>query len=760
MRQGHRGRSIIARPRGIGLPPAVVSVEPSLGDLYGGVRLTLTVQGTVTGVSVGGAPCTNVVQTGETVRCTSPQTTAGLKAIVVSGAGGDSEPLTNAYEAWHPTVDYPAARVYQADQGVTSAGTATRHRFGATSYDSMAGAKYGAHRPGPDPAPNTFIAAGSNLATDGQGMVELPSGRILLAGGAPAGHAYQVVNTIWKSDDRCKTFQELLPDRPASSTCPAPAHTWGLFRMAYGGTDYVYSLGGDPFTPTGDVFRIPCSALDVGGNPNTAWERVSTTCPTSGLALFLYGHLAGVIYVGAGQTSIQDSGTVSKAWHKSTDGGATWTSMGNIVPANVYGAQLGPLPVKDGKLWIASSGRYHSTINEFSNAVVTFDGTNFATVLADGHGQFPKSRYHSVVVDSAGKLWRFNGTTWNGSVLVGDTKTAHYSSDGSTWTAYTDLPWNNTHAQAAIASSDGIYVTDGFQSARVFAVREHTGQLVSAWNDLGSAAKHLSQSDVTGAKKPIKDPSAFGSQPGLVFTRGQLLTLGAPDRGISGGVLEEYVFGKTTSFDTQATQGTNPSSTFVGAINGSSWNNFGTFVTNLAVNAASNASPIVIGTTDPHGLATGDVVPVFAVLGNTAANGKWTVTVLSATTFSLNGSTGNGTYQAGTGLAVVESLRYKHFASGWQTVSRASGICNDVARMMGVVQTASFVRLYTGAVQRGADAAGGFDTSWTGFDSVGAGYLESDYAELVLGAKVVLPHGVVSPNSFRIKLDMWGLKFS
>lgn len=63
-----------------------------------------------------------------------------------------------------------------------------------------------------------------------------------------------------------------------------------------------------------------------------------------------------------------------------------------------------------------------------------------------------------------------------------------------------------------------------------------------------------------------------------------------------------------------------------------------------AITNATNASPIVITTTVPHTLATGASVNVAGVLGNAAANGTWTITVLSTTSYSLNGSAGSGAY--------------------------------------------------------------------------------------------------------------------
>lgn len=64
------------------------------------------------------------------------------------------------------------------------------------------------------------------------------------------------------------------------------------------------------------------------------------------------------------------------------------------------------------------------------------------------------------------------------------------------------------------------------------------------------------------------------------------------------------------------------------------------------VTNATNASPIVI-TSASHSLTSGQKATLSGVLGNTAANGSFVITVLDANTFSLNGSTGNGAYTSG-----------------------------------------------------------------------------------------------------------------
>jgi hypothetical protein len=81
------------------------------------------------------------------------------------------------------------------------------------------------------------------------------------------------------------------------------------------------------------------------------------------------------------------------------------------------------------------------------------------------------------------------------------------------------------------------------------------------------------------------------------------------------------------------------------------------------VMGASNAGPIVITTNYTHGLQTGDTVLVSGVGGNTNANGLFTVgTTVTATTFSLDGTTGNAAYTNG---------------GQWQQVHRISDAKHD-----------------------------------------------------------------------------------
>jgi hypothetical protein len=82
-----------------------------------------------------------------------------------------------------------------------------------------------------------------------------------------------------------------------------------------------------------------------------------------------------------------------------------------------------------------------------------------------------------------------------------------------------------------------------------------------------------------------------------------------------------------------------------------------------SITGATNASPIVI-TSASHGLTTGARATISGVGGNTAANGTFTITKVDANSFSLNGSTGNGTYTSGGTWNVTGLYKYSIDATG------------------------------------------------------------------------------------------------
>src|SRR5262249_31599894 len=74
---------------------------------------------------------------------------------------------------------------------------------------------------------------------------------------------------------------------------------------------------------------------------------------------------------------------------------------------------------------------------------------------------------------------------------------------------------------------------------------------------------------------------------------------------------------------------------------------------NTPYTGGGNWSADIVLTSSNHGLVTGQTVNVTGALGNTAANGTWTVTVIDADHFTLNGSASNGIYVGGGTWTVV-----------------------------------------------------------------------------------------------------------
>lgn len=91
--------------------------------------------------------------------------------------------------------------------------------------------------------------------------------------------------------------------------------------------------------------------------------------------------------------------------------------------------------------------------------------------------------------------------------------------------------------------------------------------------------------------------------------------------------------------------------------------------TTRVVLVASNTTPIQI-TSIAHTLQSAnfpaDRITIQGVLGNTAANGTWTITRVDADNFTLNGSAGNGAHVLGTGTWSIDSGLNPRFKPGGQ----------------------------------------------------------------------------------------------
>lgn len=91
----------------------------------------------------------------------------------------------------------------------------------------------------------------------------------------------------------------------------------------------------------------------------------------------------------------------------------------------------------------------------------------------------------------------------------------------------------------------------------------------------------------------------------------------------------------------------------------------------VPITGATNASPIVV-TQVAHGYTDGQVIVVWDVYGNHAANGVWTVANKTDDTYELAGSTGSGTFLSvgdrATYLSVVAETAIAHVSNGMYAV--------------------------------------------------------------------------------------------
>ena len=97
--------------------------------------------------------------------------------------------------------------------------------------------------------------------------------------------------------------------------------------------------------------------------------------------------------------------------------------------------------------------------------------------------------------------------------------------------------------------------------------------------------------------------------------------------------------------------------TIAGALGNTAINGTPSLEGSGSIASVTAGSPITIVTPYAHSLSSGMTIAISAVVGIAAANGTWTITVIDAVTFTLNGSSGTGTYVSG-GMWSLPSATY------------------------------------------------------------------------------------------------------
>ena len=98
----------------------------------------------------------------------------------------------------------------------------------------------------------------------------------------------------------------------------------------------------------------------------------------------------------------------------------------------------------------------------------------------------------------------------------------------------------------------------------------------------------------------------------------------------------------------------------------------------MTISAATNATPIVATLGASNHLQAEERIGVFGVTGNTAANGIWTFKRVTATTFNLVGSVGNGTATL-TNAVVAAIMDRTRFMKGHAAAVHAHGSADQIA---------------------------------------------------------------------------------
>lgn len=304
---------------------------------------------------------------------------------------------------------------------------------------------------------------------DGAQLVQLGTGRILMIGGwnpedlwGPLGGlgsgngGDRTTNEVWASDDLGVTWQLLLPHESVPPTSGPnarflPGHTVGLTTF----DGHAVLIGSDPNNAQEDYLGDVWQESENG----TRWTRVSTSAPTLGRALFMCGTYKNAIYIMGGQGSLFDPSTALNDVWRSTDGGVSWTRLPDA-PWSPRGIVYRPVE-HAGKLYIIGGGRYASDpyVPTAFNGVYAFDGTNWETILPDGHSQFEAS-FYDAMTSASGRLWLFNGYDSDRDVEL--SRAMFSDDDGAHWTPFADGSGGaESHADAVLVTQDRILRISG-----------------------------------------------------------------------------------------------------------------------------------------------------------------------------------------------------------------------------------------------------------------------------------------------------------
>lgn len=482
---------------------------------------------------------------------------------------------------------------------------------------------------------NTTIAAGSNGAS-------LPQTTINVVSTAPSNSA----------------------PFPSSGTIfvPTNAGTQTVTYTGITGTTFTGCSGGTGTMSTGGVVWTNQSPIIVAGNTHgySTGQKVTISGVAGNTAANGTWIITTVNNVSSAGTSFSLNGSASNGGHTAATGvsniqgypgddvsynsrillqsphSSGWQVRIAVEPSatnmpaftvtvGLNGTALGDFPV--------NSPQTHPSQFFDNNPVVA---TGF-TSLHVGGGHFGTASRTSIVGDDTGQIvlvyTRSTGGTNNGIMIFGvpDNEPSPASTDEERFFCYGSAGQVVSPDFGTIAMRIGSGLNIGMSMKRGVPSFTH----LTGWANL----------DGTSATSPLFSSNA-GDSAFISATEVLPIEIWAginTDVGLTGGTVPPF-------FYDQKFMGTAPL-----LRNGRT--NFGNFtlttedVVAHSITAATNATPIQITTGIANALVTGQTVTISGILGNTAANGTWVVTVINSTNYTLNGSVGNGTFAGATTIA-------------------------------------------------------------------------------------------------------------
>ena len=253
---------------------------------------------------------------------------------------------------------------------------------------------------------------------------------------------------VWRSDDRGKTWVQLLEDAEASSLWKNRAYFQAVTK---GG--YLYVIGGQNFilvdnecppfptdppcpevVPASDFFNDVWRSMD-GIN----WEPMTAAAPWDGRAGLSAVALGDDIYVMAGSKNddeaIGGGGPLPRVYFndvwKSSDDGATWQQMTAAAPWAPRAG--GVVVVKDDWMYMIG-GEAGFEGPYFNDTWRSQDGANWQLMSADGGWPSRPGHKCGVVDDEI--------VCFGGFGLFANPVDMWSTTDGSSWTDLQQAPWN------------------------------------------------------------------------------------------------------------------------------------------------------------------------------------------------------------------------------------------------------------------------------------------------------------------------------